>query len=92
MSLVPFTFKNVELKLVTINDKPWARAKEVCEALGYKKRRARDALKKHVSIENKQHKNVLQSRAVAVQPVSWPQAVRQATMVGTTFSRLQGHC
>ena len=33
MSLVPFTFKNVELKVVTINGKPWTRAKEVCKAL-----------------------------------------------------------
>ena len=35
MSLVPFTFKNVELKVVTINGKPWTRAKEVCRALKY---------------------------------------------------------
>ena len=37
----------------------------------YKKGRGRDALKKHVSIENKQHKNVLQSRATAERPMSW---------------------
>ena len=70
MSLVPFTFKNVELKVVTINGKPWTRAKEICRALEYK-RRAKDVLREHVSIENKQHKIVLQSRAVA-RPVSRP--------------------
>ena len=37
MSLVPFTFKNVELKVVTVNGKPWVRAKEVCKALEYSK-------------------------------------------------------
>ena len=31
MSLVPFTFKNVELKVVTTNGKPWTRAEEVSE-------------------------------------------------------------
>ena len=72
MSLVPFTFKNVELQVVTINGKPWTRAKEVCEALGYKKGRARDALKKHISIKNRQHRNVLQSRAMAARSVSCP--------------------
>ena len=48
---MPFTFNAVELCVVTINEKPWRRAKEVCRALEYKKRRARDVLKKHVSIE-----------------------------------------
>ena len=72
MSHVPFTFTNVELYVVTVNGKHWTRAKEVCKALEYKKGRARDALKKHVSIENKQHKNVLQSRAMAARPMSWP--------------------
>ena len=70
MSHVPFTFTNVELYVVTVNGKHWTRAKEVCKALEYKKGRARDALKKHVSIENKQHKNVLQSRTIAF--MNWP--------------------
>ena len=72
MSLVPFSFNNTKLFTFTINCKHWTRAKEVCKTLEYKKGRARDALKKHVGIENKQHKNVLQSRAVAARPVSWP--------------------
>ena len=72
MSLVPFTFKNVELKVVTINGKHWTRAKEVCRASEYKKGRAGDALRKHVSIENKRYKNMLQSHAATACPVSWP--------------------
>ena len=69
---MPFAFNAVELKIVTVNGKPWTRAKEVCRALEYKKGKARDVLKKHVSIENKQHKNVLQSRAIAARPMNWP--------------------
>ena len=71
-SIMPFAFNTIELYVVTVNGKPWTRAKEMCRALKYKKGRARDVLKKHVSIENKQHKNVLQSRAVVARPVSWP--------------------
>ena len=66
---MPFTFNAVELCVVTINEKPWRRAKEVCRALEYKKRRARDVLKKHVSIEKKQHKHKLEGRAAAAHPL-----------------------
>ena len=55
MSLVPFTFKNVELKVVTINGKPWTRAKEVCKALEYNKKTAH-VISAHVSVENYTHK------------------------------------
>ena len=55
MSLVPFTFKNVELKVVTINGKPWTRAKEVCKALEYNKKTAH-VVRAHVSVENYAHK------------------------------------
>ena len=55
MSLVPFTFKYVELKVVTINGKPWTRAKEVCKALGYLKKTA-DVVKQLCSPENYTHK------------------------------------
>ena len=54
-SAMPFAFNAVELYVVTVNGKHWTRAKEVCKALEYKKGRARHALKKHVSIENKRH-------------------------------------
>ena len=59
-SVMPFAFKNVELYVVTVNGKPWTRAKEVCKALGYSENtKPKDVLKKHVSIENKQHKKQL---------------------------------
>ena len=61
-----------------------------------KKGRARDALKKHVSIENKQHKNVLQSRAIAARPMSWPKDsqkydlyISEEGMYEIVFSRQQ---
>ena len=58
MCLVPFTFKNVELKVVTINGKPWTRAKEVCKALEYLKKTA-DVIKQLCSPENVTHKHEL---------------------------------
>ena len=68
MSLVPFTFKNVGLKVVTINGKPWTRAKEVCKALEYQ-RRANDVLRKHVSVENKRH--MRKPKGMASTPLEW---------------------
>ena len=68
---MPFAFNAVKLCVVTINEKPWTRAKEACMTLEYKKGRTRDVLKKHVSIENKQHKHELEGRAAAVRPVEW---------------------
>ena len=62
-SVVPFTFNAVQLCVVTINEKPRTRAREVCRALEYQKGRARDVLKKHVSIESKQHKHELEGPA-----------------------------
>ena len=41
-------------------------------ALEYKKDRARDVLKKHVNIENKQHKHELEGCAAAARPLEWP--------------------
>ena len=38
-------------------------------ALEYKKGRPRDVLKKHVSIESKQHKHELEGRAAAAHPL-----------------------
>ena len=69
---MPFAFNAVELYVVTINGKPWTRAKEVWKALEYKKGRVRDALKKHVTIENKRHRFELQGSAVTARPLEWP--------------------
>ena len=36
-SVMPFTVNAVEWYVVTINEKPWTRAREVCRALEYSK-------------------------------------------------------
>ena len=36
---MPFSFNAVELCVVTINEKPWTRAKEACRALEYNTKR-----------------------------------------------------
>ena len=35
---MPFSFNAVELYIVTINEKPWTHAREVCKALRYEKK------------------------------------------------------
>ena len=70
MSLVPFTFKNVELKVVTINGKPWTRAKEVCKALGYLKKTA-NVIKQLCSPENFAHKHELSNFPAVGTLVNW---------------------
>ena len=37
-SVMPFAFNAVELYVVTINEKPWTRVREVCKALEYNKK------------------------------------------------------
>ena len=71
MSLVPFTFKNVELKVVTMNSNPWTHAKEVCKALEYNKKTAH-VIRAHCSWENYAHKYDLTSVPTAGTPVNWP--------------------
>ena len=39
-SVMPCSFNAVELCVMTINEKPWARAREVCKALEYNKKTA----------------------------------------------------
>ena len=45
----------VELYVVTINEKPWTRARKVCKALKYEKA-ARRVVRHHCTRENIQHK------------------------------------
>ena len=53
---MPFSFNSVELCIVTINEKPWTRAREVCRALGYGKTiKTAHVIKAHVSPENYAH-------------------------------------
>ena len=72
-SVMPFAFNAVELYVVTVNGKPWTRAKEVCRALEYgENAKPKDILKKHVSIENKQHQHQMKGWVTATQPLNWP--------------------
>ena len=50
-SVMPFSFNAVELCVVTINEKPWTRAKEVCRTLEYDKKTA-DIVKAFCNQEN----------------------------------------
>ena len=54
---MPFSFNAVELCVVTINEKPWTRAREVCRALEYgKTTKAADILKHLCGRKNYAHK------------------------------------
>ena len=76
MSLVPFTFKNVELKVVTINCKPWTRAKEVCKALEHS-RSINHVIKDHCSRENYAQKYDLTRQSAADHLLNWPSDSRK---------------
>ena len=53
-SVMPFVFNAVELCVVTINEKPWVRSREVCRALEYDAKTSETAkiINAHVSPEN----------------------------------------
>ena len=75
----------MKLCIVTIKEKAWTRAKEVCKALEYKKGRAIDVSKKHVSIEKKnkkqKHNHESEGCATAAHLLEWPknsQTVKQS--------------
>ena len=76
MSLVPFTLKNVELKVVTINGKPWTRAKEVCKVLEYS-RSINHVIKDHCSRENYAQKYDLTRWSAADHLLNWPSDSRK---------------
>ena len=73
-SVMPFTFNVVELCVVTINEKLWARAREVCRAVEYQKGRARDVLKSMSALTtnsiNMNWKDAKQRRPPS--PLEWP--------------------
>ena len=71
-----FTFKNVELKVVTINGKPCARVKEVCKALEYS-RSIKHVIKDHSSRENYAHNYDLTKWSAADHLLNWPSDSRK---------------
>ena len=70
-ALVPFTFNDTKLFTITINDKPWTRAKEVCRSLNYA-RNTPNVISDHVSLENRAYKYQLVVLADVITSVQWP--------------------
>ena len=70
-ALVPFTFNDTKLFTITINDKPWTRAKEVCRSLNYA-RNTPNVISDHVSPENRAYKYQLVNLPAAGKSVKWP--------------------
>ena len=70
-SVMPFSFNAVELCVVTINEKPWTRAREVRRALEYNKNTA-DIVKAFCSRENYAQKYQMSGFTAVEKPVDWP--------------------
>ena len=71
-SAIPFTFNAVELCVMTINEKPWTRAMEVCRALEYgKATNTAHVIKANVSPENYAHRWQLSSVSAGDTPINW---------------------
>ena len=70
-SVMPFTFNAVELCVVTINERPWVCAREVCRALKYNKK-TENIVKNHCSKENYAQKHQMSDVPATVTPVYWP--------------------
>ena len=73
-SVMPFAFNAVELFVVTLNDKPWTRAREVCRALEYDVKISKTAniIRVHCSPENITQKYQMSGVNAACTPVDWP--------------------
>ena len=69
-SVMSFTFNAVELCVVTLNDKPWTYAKDVCKALKYNKATKTADIVKHQ--ENYAHKCQLTEFVSATNLMDWP--------------------
>ena len=77
-SFMPFSFNAVELCVVTINKKPWKRAREVCRAIEYgKATKATHVIKAHVSPENDAHKWQLIKVSAASNSNNWAKDSRK---------------
>ena len=69
-SVMAFSFNAVKLGVVTINEKPWTHAKEVCKALQYNKKTA-DIIKAFCSKENFAHKYRIKEFVSETKFVDW---------------------
>ena len=65
------TFNAVELCVVTITEKPWSRAREVCKALEYNKL-PRQVVRQHCSRENYFHEWQFARHVSETKSVDWP--------------------
>ena len=75
---MPLTFNAVELCVVTINEKLWTCAKEVCRALEYGKApMTADILKHLCSKENYAQKYQLISVSAADKSINWPKYLQK---------------
>ena len=75
-SVMPFSFDAIELCIVTINEKPWTRAREVCRAFEYKKKTS-DIVKSFCSRENSAHKWQLNKFLTMENFMEWPKDSRK---------------
>ena len=73
-SVMSFAFNAVELYVVTVNDKPWTRAKEVWRALKYDAKTSKTAniIRAHCSRENYAQKYQMTCVNRSCTPVNWP--------------------
>ena len=62
--------------VVSINEKLWTRAREVCKALEYNKKTT-DVVRHHCSRENYAHKWKLTGFISETKPVDWPKYSRK---------------
>ena len=66
-----FSFNAVELCVVTINEKPWTRAREVCKALEYNKKTA-DVIRHLCSRETYTQNYQMMGLVSETRSVNWP--------------------
>ena len=70
---MPFTNNKVDLRVVTINEKPWTRAREVCHALEYgKATKVANIVRDLCSKANYVHKWWLAGFVSEMKSVDWP--------------------
>ena len=69
-----FAFNSVEFYVVTINEKLWTRAREVCKALEYdaKTSKTTNIIRAHCSPKNTTQKYEMSSVHAVGTPVNWP--------------------